>query len=205
VTPVRLATCVCGVSAWLALQGAVAACGGSGQYIWFSDLSPDDNSTSSDYIIGVGDIVNIRVLGHEDMSVRGPVRPDGRMAIPLVGEIDVRGRRPSVIRTELERRLKEYIVSPSVTLNVDAAEPITVSILGEVAHPGAYKLEGSATLAQALALGGGLTEYASRDSIFLIRQQPATVRIRFTYRALSQNLSQAAEFPMHRGDILIVE
>jgi polysaccharide export outer membrane protein len=182
---------------------ALAACVGSGQYIWFSDVPAD--AASNDYFIGTGDVVSIRVLGHEDMSVRGPVRSDGRVAIPLVGEIDVQGRRPSAVRTELERRLKEYIVSPSVTLNVDQAEPITVSVLGEVAHPGAYKLEGSATLGQALALGGGLTAYASRDNIYLVRQQPTPLRIRFTYRAVSENLSQAAMFPIHRGDLVVVE
>lgn len=204
-TPMRWVGRWCGAAAWLALQAAVSACGGSGQYVWFSDLPAEAISQAGDYIVGVGDVVSIRVLGHDDMNVRGPVRADGRMAIPLVGEIDVEGRRPSTIRTELERRLKDYIVSPSVTFNVDQAEPVTVSILGEVTRPGAYKLEGSPTLAQALALGGGLNEYASRDGIFVIRRQPVSIRIRFTYRAVRQNLSQAAVFPMHRGDVLVVE
>jgi polysaccharide export outer membrane protein len=189
----------------VALLGAPAACAGHGQYVWFNELPADVVRASGEYVIGAGDTVNIRVLGHEDMSVKGRVRSDGRLAIPLIGEVEVRGKRPAALRAELEGRLKDYIVSPTVTVNVDEAEPITVPILGEVARPGAYSFEANTGLAQALALSGGLSEYASRDSIFVVRRDPRPLRIRFTYEAVSQNTGQAAGFPLHRCDLVVVE
>ena len=82
---------------------------------------------------------------------------------------------------------------------------MTILILGEVSHPGAFLVEQNAPLAHVLALGGGLTDYASRDSIFVVRQLPAPERVRFTYEAILRNEGRAGAFPMHPGDLVEVE
>jgi polysaccharide biosynthesis/export protein len=184
---------------------ALVACSGPGQYVWFEQLPSEARAPRDDYLIGVGDMINIRVLGHEEMSVHQRVRADGRLALLLIGEVEAKGKRPSALRAELEGRLKDYIVSPSIAVNVEESLPLTVLVLGEVAHPGAYSLEHDARLAHALALGGGLTEYASRDGIFVVRDDPAPVRIRFTYEAVRRNIGRAGEFQLHPGDIVEVE
>jgi polysaccharide export outer membrane protein len=195
---------ISGAAVTLAMSASSFACSGPGQYVWFNQLPPESES-NSEYHIGVGDVISIKMLGHEDMSVRGRVRADGRIALPLIGEVEARGKRPSSLRAELEGRFKDYVVSPSVTLNVEESQPMTVVLLGEVTRPGAYTLEPNTRLVQALALGGGLTEFASRDSIFVVREDPKPVRIRFTFDAVSRNRESAADFPLHRGDFVVVE
>jgi polysaccharide biosynthesis/export protein len=189
----------------LAIVAASSGCGGSGDYVWFSSLPTGASNATGDYLINVGDTVDVRVLGHEDVSVKEKVRVDGRIAIPLIGEVEARGKRPSALRAELEGRLKDFIVSPSITVNVVEVQLMTILLLGEVRTPGAFQVERNVPLAHALALGGGLTDYASRDSIFVVRQQPAPVRLRFTYQGIMRNEGRAGEFELHPGDQIEVE
>ncbi len=186
------------------LVACASACSGPGQYVWFTDLPPDQLAPAHDFVIHLGDTVSVRVLGHDEMSVKEKVRSDGRIAVPLIGELDAAGKRPSSLRAELEARLKDYIVSPSVMLAVDEVQPMTVVLLGEVSHPGAYSLDPEAPIARLLAVGGGLTEYARRDRIFVVRERPRT-RIRFTYEAVSRDEAHAATFPLRNGDVVVVE
>jgi polysaccharide export outer membrane protein len=192
-------------AAGLAVAGALLGCAGPGQYVWFDRLPPEAQTSASEYLIEVGDVVNIRVLGHDEMSTKQRVRSDGRLALLLIGEIDAKGKRPGALRSELEGRLKDYIVSPSVVVNIDETRPPTVTLLGEVVHPGVFPVEPDARLTHVLALGGGLTEYASHDSIFVVRTQPAPMRIRFTYDAISRNVGRAGDFPLHSGDVVEIE
>jgi polysaccharide export outer membrane protein len=189
----------------LAAALGIAACSSAGDYVWFSQLPPETGSASGEYVINSGDLVSVRVLGHEEMSVHERVRFDGRIAMPLLGEIEARGKKPGLLRAELEARFKDYIVSPSVILSVDEVQPMTVPVLGEVTHPGAFPLPPNASLAQALAQGGGLTEFAHRDRIFVVRLSPKPTRIRFTFDAVSHNDARAAAFPLHPGDVVVVE
>jgi polysaccharide export outer membrane protein len=189
----------------VAIGGAIAGCAGTGEFVWFNQMPPETAAASSEYIIGVGDIVSIRVLGHEEMTLRQRVRTDGRLALMLIGDIEARGKRPSALKSELEARLKDYIVSPSVVVNVDETQPLTVLLLGEIGHPGAVPLDPDRRLAHALALGGGLTDFASRSSIYVVRNEPKRVRIRFTYESIYRNVGGAGDFVLHRGDVVEVE
>jgi polysaccharide export outer membrane protein len=204
-TMVRFVRRASAVFACLGIVCSQAACTGSGTYVWFTQLPPQMSAGRDEYLISAGDVLNVRVLGHDEMNVREKVRPDGRMAIPIVGEIEARGKRPGALRSELEARLKDYIVMPSVLLNVDEPQPITIILMGEVTRPGVYPLDPNAGLAHALALGGGLTDFASRDSIYVVRQLPSPMRIRFTYAALTRNIGRAASFPLHPGDLIVAE
>jgi polysaccharide export outer membrane protein len=189
----------------LAVMLGGAACSSAGNYVWYTQLPTDKPTSTADYVISAGDLVSVRVLGHDEMAVHERVRFDGRIAFPLLGEIEARGKRPGSLRAELEGRLKDFIVAPSVILSVDEVQPMTVVVLGEVTHPGAFPLAQNASLAQALAQGGGLTEFAQRDRIFVVRQFPRPERIRFTYDAVSHNDARAAAFPLRPGDVVVVE
>ena len=190
-------------SACLVLAAICIGCAGPGSYVWFSALPLED--ASGEYVINAGDVVNIRVLGHEDMLTKGRVRPDGRIAVPIIGEVEARGKHPSALRAEIEARLKNFLVMPSVTLNVEETIPVSVAVLGEVAHPGVFPVDASMSLAQVLALGGGVTDFASRDRIFVVRTSPTSERIRFTYDAVLRDESHASSFRLHPGDYVVVE
>ncbi len=193
---------VAGVAWAAAVSGG---CSGSGQYVWFEQLPQSKLAAGNEYVIDVGDVVNIRVLGHDEMTLRERVRSDGRLALLLIGEVVAAGKRPGALRAELEGRLKDFIVTPSVAVNVDEAQPTTVLLLGEVSRPGGYPLEHDLRLAHAIALGGGLTDFASRSSIYVVREQPEPLRIRFTYEAITRNVGRAGEFQLHAGDVVEVE
>jgi polysaccharide biosynthesis/export protein len=189
----------------VAIGGAAPGCAGPGEYVWFSQLPQETAAASNEYIIGVGDVVSIRVLGHEEMTLRQRVRTDGRIALLLIGDVEAKGKRPSALKGELEARLKDYIVSPSVVVNVDETQPFTVLLLGEIGHPGAVPLDPDRRLAHAIAMGGGLTDFASRSSIYVVRDEPKRVRIRFTYESIYRNIGGAGDFLLHRGDVVEVE
>src|SRR5580704_5899674 len=102
--PLRALACVTTV----VLCVAPAACSGPGTFVWYSEVSPDQLAGSREVVIHPGDTVSISVLGHADMSVKEKVRSDGRLAVPLIGEVDATGKHPAALRTELEGRLKDY-------------------------------------------------------------------------------------------------
>ena len=184
---------------------AASGCAGPGEFVWFQQLPPDTARANNEYLIGVGDVVSIRVLGHEEMTLKQKVRSDGRLALLLIGDVEAKGKRPSALKQELEARLKDYIVSPSVSVNIDEVQPVSVLLLGEVMKPGVYPIDQDATLAHALALAGGLTDYASRSGVFVVRTEPRAMRIRFTFEAISRDVGGAGEFQLRRGDRVEVE
>jgi polysaccharide export outer membrane protein len=188
----------------LALAAATAVACGSGNYVWVQDL-PSSPTREEGYVISPGDLVNVRVFGQEDMSTRAKVRRDGRIAVPFLGDVDVNGKRPTVVAREIEERLKAYVNAPRVTVVVEEFQAITVPVLGEVAHPGTVTLEASSGVLQALANAGGLTDYADRDKIFVLRRAPTLRRIRFSFDALTRNDPKAAMFALQGGDVVVVE
>jgi polysaccharide export outer membrane protein len=194
------------IAAWTAALLATAAYGcGHGQYVWFQEIPATTALVNSEYLIGIGDVVSIRVLGHEEMSLKQRVRSDGRLALLLIGDVEAKGKRPSALKAELEGRLKDYIVSPSVSVNIDETLPTSVLVLGEVGKPGVVALDPDPRLAHAIASSGGLSDFASRSAIFVVRSEPRPIRIRFTFEAISRNLGGAGDFELHRGDIVEVE
>ncbi len=183
---------------------ALGGCAGPGQYTWVTALPPETPS-DADYVVRDGDLLDIKVFNQEALSTHGKVRSDGKISMPFLGDVEVRGKKPVAIRAELEARLKDYINTPSVTVNVPEMQPITIVVLGEVGHPGVFPVERHATVAQVLALAGGLTDFAGRDSIFLVRQGPTPERVRFTYDGLSRGEPHAAAFALRDGDLIVAE
>lgn len=193
------------LAAAIAAFAGAAGCAEDGQYVWYSSLPPEVVRKPSEYVIGVGDVLSIRVLGREEMTLHQRVRADGRIALFLIGEFEVKGKRPSEVKTELEAKLKDFIVSPNVVVNVDESQPISVVVLGEVVHPGAIQLDQDARLARALAMAGGLAEFASRSGIYVVRGEPTRMRIRFKYDRILRNADGAGDFALRQGDVVEVE
>jgi len=193
------------IAGCLVLACATGGCARPGEYVWFQQLPQETTLASNEYIIGVGDVVSIHVFGREEMTVHERVRTDGRLSLLLIGDVEAKGKRPSALKAELEARLKDYIVSPNVVVNVEEAQPIVILFFGEVAHVGAVSLDHDTRLAHAMALAGGLSDFASKDGIFLVRSDPRPMRIRFSYEAIYRNIGGAGDFKLHRGDMVEVE
>jgi polysaccharide export outer membrane protein len=189
-----------------ALLWSLSGCAGVGQYVWYSELpNTERGEVAADYVIGVGDSISIRVYEQEGLSGEFKIRSDGKVALPLAGEIVAAGKRPLELSQELETRLKQFIVTPRVTVNVSAAHPVTVTVVGEVGAVGTLTMDPPARLVDALAKSGGLKDYADESKIFVLRQFPMFKRIRFRWDDLLRNEGGAATFPLRTGDVVVVE
>jgi len=181
-------------------------CASAGTFVWYQDIPKTEWGTDlTEYVIGVGDTINVRVYEQEGISSTFKIRHDGRIALPLAGELTAAGKHPSQLAREIETHLKEFIVSPRVTVNVEVSQPVTVTALGEIAKIGPLTLEPPARLIEAIAQAGGPTDYADKSRIFVLRQFPKFERIRFTYDAILHNEGGSAGFPLRTGDVIVFE
>jgi polysaccharide biosynthesis/export protein len=188
----------------LAVIVASTGCGNEGPYVWASQLKPDEVGTA-DYEIVPGDVLSVRVFNQDAMSVpRAKVRSDGKISVPFLGDVSVMNKPPAVVAKDVEAGLKNFITSPNVTVTVEDFQPTSVSVVGEVTHPGIIALDRNAGLLQALATAGGLTENASRGGIFVLREIPVPRRIRFTWDSLTRS-PPSSTFRLRPGDIVVVE
>jgi polysaccharide export outer membrane protein len=184
----------------------LVGCGSAGTFTWYRDVpNADWRTDASEYVIGVGDQINIRVYEQEGLSTSVKIRRDGRIALPLVGELLVAGKHPSQLAREIEAHLKEFVVTPRVTVNIETSQPVTITAIGEISHIGTLTLEPPARLIEALAQAGGPNEFADKSRIFVLRQFPEFQRIRFTYEAIVHNDRGAASFPLRTGDVIVIE
>jgi polysaccharide export outer membrane protein len=115
-------------------------------------------------------VVQVSIWREPELGVVAPVRPDGRITVPVVGEVDAAGHTAHQLETELAARMASRISSPVVNVVVKEVNASRVFVLGEVAKPGAYPLRGALTIVQALAMAGGLTEFAGRSHIVILRR-----------------------------------
>lgn len=166
--------------------------------------APDDGS----YVIAAGDVLQVRVFQQEAMSARVKVREDGKVSLPLVNDVLVAGKSPPVLAGELQVKLKEFINTPVVTVSLEESRPLMVSVLGEVVRPGVVTLEVGSGVLQALAAAGGLTDFAHKEGLFVLRKTPgqaAPRRIRFKWDVLARAEGSSARFALRPGDTVIAE
>ena len=180
-----------------------AGCAQTGPFVWVDDLpkAPVD----AGYIISAGDVVHVHVWNQEKMSGKALVRSDGKISLPFLKDIDVAGRTPARAAWELEAKLKDYIVNPTVYVSVEEQRPMTVSVMGEVSKPGAYPIDATSGVLQALAAAGGLNEFADKTRIYVLRRTKDLLRIRFTYDSLVRAQGNAGSFRLTPGDVVVVE
>jgi polysaccharide export outer membrane protein len=123
----------------------------------------------TEFKLGPDDVVEVFVYKEPELSVTVVVRPDGKISLPLIGELAVNGKTAVELQKEIAQKLTQYIEQPNVNVIVKEVNSAKVSILGEVKTPGMYKIRDRATVLDAVALAGGFTEYAKRDKVTLIR------------------------------------
>jgi polysaccharide export outer membrane protein len=131
------------------------------------------------------------------------VRPDGKVTLPLIGDIQANGRTPIELRDAIGSAFKEYITNPTVTVIVVEATAATAYVMGEVNHPGAVTLQAPLTVIQALALAGGLKDFADAKNIRILRKSPLGVQmITFDYKEALK--SARAPVYLRPGDTVVV-
>jgi polysaccharide export outer membrane protein len=186
--------------------GMLGACShGTGGAIPVEQYKEEATAASSEYMIDVGDLLNVVVFEQPSMSGRMRVRNDGRITLPFVNDVIASGKTPTKLASELEAGFKAVVLNPRVTVSVEESRPLTISVLGEVAKPGTQQFERDSGIAQALASAGGLSNFAHKDRIFVVRTTPKPVRIHFTYEEITRKVGPASAFKLKPGDVVIVE
>jgi len=166
-----------------------------------SAAKPHDDT----FVIGNDDVLAINVWKEPDISRSIPVRSDGRISLPLVGEVQAAGLTPAKLEKEIASRLRNYISEPEVTVMVQQVNSQKFNILGQVAKPGSYILANSPTVLDAIALAGGFRDFAKKKSIYVLRQGPSgESRLPFNYKEVSQGKNMAQNIRLEPGDTIIV-
>jgi polysaccharide biosynthesis/export protein len=122
------------------------------------------------YQIGAGDVLEIAVWKNNELSREVTVRPDGMISLPLVNDVHAAGLTPTELRELLTKKLSEYVPSAEVSVIVKRVESYSVSVVGSVSHPGRFVLSSPTTALEAIAMAGGLNEFASRRSITVLEK-----------------------------------
>jgi polysaccharide export outer membrane protein len=129
-------------------------------------------STADDtYIIGPSDVLTVTVFQQSTLSGSVLVRPDGMISIPLLGDVQASGKTPLRLASEIAGKLKKFVQDPDVTVVLSQINSKVIYLIGEAAKPGPIAMSPGMTLLQAIATGGGLTEYANSKKIYILRGQ----------------------------------
>lgn len=177
-----------------------------------SKESVDEAShTQRDFLLGPEDVLDIVVWKNEDLSQKAVVvRPDGKISMPLIGEVQASGRTANQLASQIAVRLKEYKENPAVTVSVKEVNSYYVYVLGEVAKPGKYQLKSYATVLQAVALASGFTVYAAKNKMQVLRQmhdedgKSREIRIPARYDDLISGRGEVGNFVLKTGDVVVV-
>lgn len=155
--------------------------------------------------IGPEDVLNISVWNNTAISRTVPVRPDGKISLPLINDVHAAGLTPNQLRNVLMKRLADYMPAPEVSVIVEEVHSFKVSIIGEVRKTGRHELKGRATVLDLLALAEGFGDFASRGRIVVLRPEGKTMRqIPFNYNKVVSNDGALENFVLQPGDIIVV-
>ena len=162
--------------------------------------------SDSAYVIGSNDVLSVSVWKEPDISRSVPVRSDGKISLPLVGELQASGETPRQLEQEITKRLQSYISEPEVTVIVTDSKSQKVNILGMVARPGAYLLTSNTTVLDAIAMAGGFKDFAKQKSVYVLRQAPdgTQQRMPFNYKDVIKGKSAEQNVRLQAGDTVVI-
>jgi polysaccharide biosynthesis/export protein len=172
-----------------------------------SPLPPPGNQAHDNtFIIGNDDHLAINVWKEPDLTRAIPVRSDGKISLPLVGEIQATGRTPLQLEQEISNRLKNYITEPEVTVIVEQINSQKFNILGQVTRPGSYSLTVASTVLDAIAAAGGFRDFAKQKSVYILRQNArgGETRIPFNYKDVIKGKNPGQNIKLEPRDTIVV-
>jgi len=157
------------------------------------------------YTIGAGDILSISVWKNADLTRVIQVLPDGMISFPLIGELKVAGETVAQLKKSLQDKLTPFVPDPEISVEVQRVNSMIVYVIGRINRPGHFELVGNMNVLQALAMAGGLTPFARRDGIKVLRnEKDKTVEYAFDYDAVTMDENHAQNILLRRGDVVVV-
>ena len=171
---------------------------------------PDDTvrktaTADPNYVIGAQDVLDINVWKEPDVSRIVPVRPDGKISLPLLNDVQAAGLTPAQLAAQITESLKKYVTNPQVTVIVTTINSQRVYILGEVTRPGAFPLIPGMSVLQALSSAGGFTQFAKVKSIFVRRlENGKETKFPFNYKDVISGKKPEQDILLKAGDTIVV-
>jgi len=167
---------------------------------------PPRDIVAADYVIGADDVLAINVWKEPDLSRTVPVRPDGKITLPLVGDIAATGQTPKQLQASIEQDLAKFISKPAVTVIVQEPKSHKFNIVGEVQRPGSYPLATPMTVLDAIALAGGFRDWAKLKSIYVLRAgaNGAQTKFAFNYKKVIKGHASEQNIQLRTGDTVVV-
>jgi polysaccharide biosynthesis/export protein len=174
--------------------GAQGAAGASGK------------AHDASFIIGNDDVLAISVWKEPDLTKSIPVRSDGKISLPLVGEVQAAGKTPLQLENDISEKLKGYITAPEVNVIVQQVNSRKFNILGEVGRPGSYSLTASMTIVDAIADAGGFKDFAKKSGIYVLRKgaDGQQVKLNFNYKEFIKGKNTDKNIKIEPNDTIIV-
>jgi polysaccharide export outer membrane protein len=162
-------------------------------------------TTDPDYRIGAQDVLAVSVWKEPDLSREVPVRPDGKISLPLLNDVQAAGLSPTQLAANITTGLEKFMTSPQVTVIVTQINSQRVYILGEVGRAGAYGLLPGMTVLQALSNAGGFTPYANVKNVYVLREENGKQqKLYFNYKDVVSGKRPEQNIELRPGDTIVV-
>lgn len=162
-------------------------------------------SLEGDYIIGPGDVLFVSVWKDPALTQSVPVRPDGKISFPLIGEIQAGGRSVSQVKEEMEEKISRYVPDPVLTIGIQEIKSMLVYVIGRVNSPGRFAVYSNVDVLQALAMAGGCNPFADTKNIRVFRKAGSrTLIMDFNYNDVSMGKRLEQNVMLERGDVIVV-
>jgi len=171
---------------------------------------PVDYAPPAEFLLGPEDVLVVTVWRNQDLSRDVVIRPDGLISMPLIGDIPAAGLSANELAKRIADRLKEFMATPTVSVQVKEVNSYFVYVLGEVVRPGKYPLKSYATVMQGVSLAGGFTPFASKNKMHVLRistngsGQPHQVQIPVQYNEIMSGKGSSGNFFLRSGDVIVV-
>jgi polysaccharide export outer membrane protein len=157
------------------------------------------------YVIGADDVLAINVWKEPEISRAVPVRSDGKISLPLIGELQAAGQTPRQLEQGIAKGLQSYISEPEVTVIVQDSKSQRINVLGMVARPGSYLLGGSTTVLDAIAMAGGFRDFAKQKSVYVLRAEGGSQkRLPFNYKDVIKGKNPEQNVRLLPGDTVVI-
>jgi polysaccharide export outer membrane protein len=184
---------------------AAAASQNSGPASTASVASPAPATTDPSYVIGAQDVLDISVWKEAELTRVVPVRPDGKISLPLLNDVQAAGLTPTQMAAEITTGLMRFMADPQVTVIVSQINSQRVYILGEATRPGAYPLLPGMTVLQALSSAGGFTQFANMKKIYVLRGSGTKAqKFPFNYKEVVKGKSSEQNIQLIAGDQIVI-
>ncbi len=180
---------------------------------WIGNEQIDFNVTyipPNEFLLGPEDVLVVNVWRNQELSREVIIRPDGKISMPLIGDVQAAGMTSNVLAKRIADGLAEFMSNPTVSVQVKEVNSYYVYVLGEVSKPGKVPLKSYATVLQGISLAGGFTTFASRNKIHVLRVvpngqgQPKQVQIPVPYEDILQGKNSEGNFFLKAGDVIVV-